>query len=193
MVVVEEQREVQLRNAAAEEKFWSDLRDMNQRMMSDHRRLIASAQQAIAKHQAAADDADARAKAASERKEKIERDESVDGGLGRPLGHDDWIKLLLDQGFTRHELRYLEAAGQLPEDEFLEMARNWLRDSDKRFERAIIKLVKLFNQRCNEADGRTLDKFCQGSPQGGCLPLCLPYVAWSIFSVQPSPCERPET
>jgi hypothetical protein len=72
------------------------------------------------------------------------------------LDRDDWIKLLLDQDFTKHDLRFLEAADQLPEDEFLEMARNWLRDSDKRLDRAIIKLVKLLNHRCSEADGEDL-------------------------------------
>ena len=30
----------------------------------------------------------------------------VDGGLGRPLDRDDWIKLLLDQGFTKYDLSF---------------------------------------------------------------------------------------
>ena len=146
MVVVDEQRDVQLRNACAEEKFWSGMRDMTQATIDGTKQLIATAEQAVAKHQVAVDAADARATVARERREKIERGESVDGGLGRPMDREDLVRVLLDCGYTRHDLRFMQAAAQLPLEELLEMSRAGLNEYDRRFKRAVIKLVKLLER-----------------------------------------------
>jgi hypothetical protein len=84
MVTTEEQRAVQLRNAEADERFWTSLRDMNRESVDGHKSHAALTERAIASWEAAAATAAENAAAARDRVARIRRGEDVPGGLGKP-------------------------------------------------------------------------------------------------------------
>jgi hypothetical protein len=117
MVTVDEQRELQVENAKADEQFWDGLHRMHAGTVNDHKGLAAHVAKAIA--EAEASKAEARAKAARERVERIHRGENVSGGLGEPRTREDFEAELLAAGFTKRDLRrmsMLTAVHDLGED-----------------------------------------------------------------------------
>jgi hypothetical protein len=150
MVVVDEQRAVQLRNAEADERFWSGMRDNNQATIDDHRRLIAAAERAIAVAEQARAAAAAEATAAKDRVDRIKRGEDVPGGLGKPLTYEDMNRMLLEQGFTTSDLRHMELLGTLSEAELKDELLPEILKAHKRAERA---LVRAFVRRRDRAPG----------------------------------------
>jgi hypothetical protein len=123
MVTLDEQRDLQLRNAEADERFWSSIRDMNKAAAADFKGLVATTQRAAASMESAAKDADAKIAAAKERKERIGRGESVEGGLGKPLDFAAAVRFLGDQGFTARDIRDMVDVANVPEDVFAEFIR----------------------------------------------------------------------
>jgi hypothetical protein len=113
MVIVDEQRDVQVRNAEADEQFWQRLHDMHAATVADHQQLIATAQRAIANAQAAADNAAANAADAKDRAERIKRGEDVPGGLGKPLAEEDYERILRDAGMNTSDIRHCRQLAEL--------------------------------------------------------------------------------
>jgi hypothetical protein len=113
MVTPDEQRELQLTNAEADERFWSSLSNMNAATAADHKALIATAERAVTQGEAAAADAAAKATAARERGERIRKGENVQGGFGKPMTGEDLETMLLANGFTKRDLRRMEMLGEL--------------------------------------------------------------------------------
>jgi hypothetical protein len=107
---VDEQRQLQKENAEADERFWSTLHNMNDSTAGGHKDVITTAQRAVANNEAAAADAAANVERVKERLAKIERDEDVTGGLGKPV---DYETALLNAGFTKRELRDMQHLAEL--------------------------------------------------------------------------------
>jgi hypothetical protein len=137
MVVVDEQQGIQLRNAEADERFWSTIRDVNQTYIDGFKRLIANAQSVIAKAEIAVADADASVEVARKRVERIKRGESVDGGLGEPL---DWEDLVRTTGMTEKEIRHCQDISRLNEEELKHVASEAVK-AGKRAERSIARAL----------------------------------------------------
>lgn len=113
MPIVDEQTDVRLRNAEAEERFWQGLHDMSTETVAGHRRLIATAERAIKDAQARADEAAEKAAAARDRAERIRRGEDVQGGFGKPLDGADLERSLREAGMSTSDIRYLRGLGEL--------------------------------------------------------------------------------
>ena len=115
MVMIDEQRAKQLENAESDERFWAGQRDMCQATADDHKGLATTVVQAIASNQNAAADAAAKATAARERTERIKKGEDVPGGLGKPLTHEDFVRIMREAGMTTSDLRHCERLAELHE------------------------------------------------------------------------------
>jgi hypothetical protein len=93
MVTVDDLRKVQLENAEADQRFWSqNARDMNQETLDGNKALAASVQATIKDTQAGLEMAGARATAAAERVDKIKKGGDVLGGLGKPLDLNQFLR-----------------------------------------------------------------------------------------------------
>jgi hypothetical protein len=79
MVTPDEQRDVQLANAEADERFWSNLQTVNEEQVDGHQGLIAKAESAVAKGKAGAANAASKATVAKERIERLKKGEDVQG------------------------------------------------------------------------------------------------------------------
>jgi len=106
MVTLDEQRALQLRNAEADERFWSSLHDMNEVKVEGHRQLVATAERTIVEGQAEMAKAAEVRNTAKARRECLERGENVSGGLGRPLTREDVERILREKGFTASDFRH---------------------------------------------------------------------------------------
>jgi hypothetical protein len=80
---------------------------MNASTAADYKDLIATAQNAVVKNEAAAKDAAAKADQARERLAKIERGEDVQGGFGRPMTYEQAERIMLDAGLTKGDIRHM--------------------------------------------------------------------------------------
>jgi hypothetical protein len=60
-------------------------------------------------------DAAAKATAARERTERIKKGEDVPGGLGKPLTHEDFVRIMREAGMTTSDLRHCERLAELHE------------------------------------------------------------------------------
>jgi hypothetical protein len=110
MVTLDEQRALQLRNAEADERFWSSLHDMHEEKVVGHKQLVATAERTIVEGQAEMAKAAAYRDAAKARRERLERGEDVQGGLGKPMTWDEMLKIL---GWTASDLRHASATARI--------------------------------------------------------------------------------
>jgi hypothetical protein len=101
---IDEQREVKLENAKADERFWSMLQDMNADQAQGAEQLSASAAAKAARNREAAAAAKSQTAEAAERVGRLMRGEDVPGGLGKPV---DFATLLREAGFTKDELHHI--------------------------------------------------------------------------------------
>jgi hypothetical protein len=83
MVTPDEQRTLQRENAEADNKFWSWLGDSFAEQAEGHKQLSATAVKTAADAEASA--AAEKAKTARERLERLDKGETVDGGLNPPV------------------------------------------------------------------------------------------------------------
>lgn len=115
MVVVDEQRDVQLRNAESDEQFWSGIRDMNLANVEEHKALAETVARSITTMQVAADEAAANAATAKERTERIRRGEDIEGGLGKPMTREDYERILRKAGLTDADIAHCKRLHELSE------------------------------------------------------------------------------
>jgi hypothetical protein len=106
MVAVDDIGAVQLSNTEADEHFWSRLRDMHQGTAEDHKQMLATVQRAIATAEAQAADCGAKAEAAKDRARRLRNGEAVPGGLRKPLGPEDFERILRDAGWTTQDIEH---------------------------------------------------------------------------------------
>ncbi len=102
MVTPDEQRALQLENAEKDARLLAGARDILD--IEGHRKMAAAVEKKIAKGVETAE----RAEAAAGRVAKIKRGEDVQGGLGKPMTHEDVVAALLELGLTRKDLRRAE-------------------------------------------------------------------------------------
>jgi hypothetical protein len=112
MVTIEEQRDVKLRNAEADEGFWGQLHEMQHELADGHQRLAADAERAAVKASAAAKKAAEQLAVAKDRIARLKSGEDVDGGL-RTLTWQDFQRILVEHGLTKGDLRHAEAFAAL--------------------------------------------------------------------------------
>ncbi len=89
MVTIGEQRSLQLRNAEADEHFWSRIHDMHAGTVEDHNGLATTVERKVVEGQAEMAKAAGHRDAAKARRERLQRGEDVAGGLGKPLTWED--------------------------------------------------------------------------------------------------------
>jgi hypothetical protein len=128
MVTVDEQREVKVENAEADERLWSALHEMHKEQSEGHKQIVVEAQGVIAKSQSAAAEAAAKAAEAKERAERLKRGEDAPGGLGKPL---DVEKTLREMGFKTADLNHGRTIGALREDAIPVLVREGLNASER--------------------------------------------------------------
>jgi hypothetical protein len=118
MVTPDEQRALQLENARTDAAIWSGLRDLDASGAADWERFVAKLGEQIASAKERAAKAEGEAKAAETRVAAIERGETIEGGLGKPL---DVVAFLKSNGWTEADLRHARLLASVPkkhEEEF---------------------------------------------------------------------------
>jgi hypothetical protein len=116
MPTPDEQRDVQLENAKADQRFWERLYDLHSDTIEGHKGVNAAAERAIANGEAGAANAATHARAAKERVERIERGETVEGGFGKPLTREEAEAIMMGAGMTRADVRRWVRIAELPKE-----------------------------------------------------------------------------
>jgi hypothetical protein len=123
-VTLDEQRALQLRNAEADERFWSSVHDLNEEKVEGHKQLVATAERTIVEGQAEMAKAAEVRDTAKARRECLERGENVSGGLGKPLTREDVDRIFRQAGRTASDMRFAadlhEAASGVDFDMFVD-------------------------------------------------------------------------
>ena len=142
MVTPDEQRAVQEENAKDDQRFWTGLRDMNTSLVEGYKGTIALAESKIADTAPEVEKAVANVKVANGRLEKIERGESIEGGLfQKPI---DGEAILREAGWTPRDFRRLRLQRSLSNAE-LEIALTNTHASDavdNAFEREARRIIR---------------------------------------------------
>ena len=129
MPTVDERRGLQLENAEADERFWSDLQGLNQDMVEGHKAVVVRAERAIADAQAGATQAEERAVAARDRTAQLKAGKDVVGVSTRPMTREDMIAAI---GWGPREVRRATRLAAIGDTGFGE----FLREVDVRHRRA---------------------------------------------------------
>ena len=104
MPTMDDHQAVQLEHARADARFWETFADMQAERIEGNKGLLATAQRAIAEGEPLAADAAAKAKAAKDRLERVEKGEAV-AGIPAPLTRADLLRL---SGMTEAQLHHCE-------------------------------------------------------------------------------------
>src|SRR5262249_6720421 len=118
----DEQRALQLENAKVDANFWVGIEGIERDKAEGHKGLAVKAEQVATARQARAAAAASKAAAAKERIERIEKGENVIGGLCKPLTREDFERILMEEGWTRRDIRRAETFAQMPRELFEEFA-----------------------------------------------------------------------
>jgi hypothetical protein len=141
---LDEQRELKLETAKADEQTWSSLRDVNAASGQDHERLSAKAKAAAERAKAAAAEAQALAAEAAERVQRLERGDDVPGGLGKPV---DVVNILREAGWTAHinDAKLLAEVGKVLGKDFVidAVVKYSVKASDRASRRIVRQMAKL--------------------------------------------------
>jgi hypothetical protein len=157
MVTADEQRSLQLENARHDADFYDGLADMHGDLATGQKEMAAIAERKAAEAEAARVKCAAQADEAKGRIAKIERGETVEGGLGRPWNYADSVRILKAAGWTQADIKHALLLGQLPEEilpslhqaswearvEVMDKAEKTARRHERQWVRAIITLAEL--------------------------------------------------
>jgi hypothetical protein len=105
MPTVDEMRALQIENAKADARLWSELQSRHDELVAGQIGLRDAAEKKITENRAASENAKRHAAIARERLEKLSRGEAVAGDLGRPVSLRDQLKAA---GFSEADLRAAE-------------------------------------------------------------------------------------
>ena len=135
---------VQEENFKDDERFWDTMRDLNAASVEEHKSLIASAEAKLKGHESAAADAGEKLETAKNRLQRLQRGESVSGGLGKKL---DIVAIMKAAGITPGDLRRMRLYGSLTKTEFeslLEPTRmkRRLEAADRVFDREARRIIR---------------------------------------------------
>jgi hypothetical protein len=145
MVTLDEQQALKLANAEADERFWTGLRAMHEEQVEGHKGLVAVAERTIARGQAGAAEAAAKAGEVKDRVERLKRGEDVPGGLGKPLTHEDLKRIFREAGWTNEDIRNAARWSEVCDALGFETAVNFIKAERDRAERPAVRaLHRLF-------------------------------------------------
>ncbi|HEY1865174.1 MAG TPA: hypothetical protein VGG77_16100 [Roseiarcus sp.] len=102
-------------SAKADQRFWEGLRRVHTDTIEGHKGVIAGAERAIANSEPRAANAAAQAKA-KERVRRIDRGETVKGGLGKSPTRKEAEAIMMQAGMTRADIRRSVRRAQLPKE-----------------------------------------------------------------------------
>jgi hypothetical protein len=160
MVTADEQRALQLENAKADSEFWLGSHDMHAGTAADHKALAVVTEQAIKAAEALAAEAKTHADAARDRVARIERGESVEGGLGKPKTREDREREMLEAGFTRAQIRFFKDVSKISEAGYFEWLHAEIMTSKERAERRtvrdMVRLIEGFDSLSQESQERVI-------------------------------------
>ena len=144
MVTAEEQRAVQEENLKDDERFWDTMRDLNAASAEEHKSLIATAEAKLKGHESAATDAGKRLETAKNRLQRLQRGESVAGGLAKKF---DVAAAMNAAGITPRLMKRARLLNSLTETGFeslLDPARMKRRidAEDKAFDRDVRRIIR---------------------------------------------------
>jgi hypothetical protein len=153
MPTVDEMRALQIENAKADARLWSELQSRHDELVAGQIGLRDAAEKKITENRAASENAKRHAAIARERLKKLSRGEAVAGDLGRPVSLRDQLKAA---GFSEADLRAAEEWHQVcnlicGDDEAAidEFIHAWVRDriaaherSDRAHQRKVLKRVR---------------------------------------------------
>jgi len=139
MVTMDEQHTLKLESAEAEERFWTSIYNMHAGTVEDCKGLATTVERAVAEGQAGIANATEKRNIAKARRERLERGEDVQGGLGKPVTREDLERELLKAGFTKRDLRRLDLIGAVKEfgPEAMEVFRRSLTSTSQLLEREV--------------------------------------------------------
>lgn len=112
MPTQDDQRTVQLENAKEDAQFWDALRDLQVSEIEDRKGAVSAMQRSIAEREPAAADAAAKANAAQERLQRVERGEAV-GGVSKPGSLKDLVAAIGWKPSDARHARRLAAIGEI--------------------------------------------------------------------------------
>lgn len=138
MVIPDEARALQLDNAKADAQLWGTMADLHADTASDHERLIAKAEATRANIAAEQARAAAQAARAKDRIASIERGEDVFGGLGKPVGYEQF---LLKAGFTKADLDSFRQVNEVSNAFGFDTMMKAIREATSRAERSTLRAL----------------------------------------------------
>ena len=145
MVTVEEQRALQLRNAEADERFWTSLHDLHAGTVEEHQGLAMTVEHRVAEGQAEMAKVAIHRDAAKERRERLQRGEDVPGGLGKPFTREDATRILREAGWSARDIQPCinlnTLAGRMDWEAIMQELNAVTRRAEKRAERAAVRAM----------------------------------------------------
>jgi hypothetical protein len=109
----DEQRALQLENAEADERLWSQFDAIFDETIAGEKVLAAKTEASIAADQTSAADIKTRLSTARDRIARLNNGEAVAGGLGKPVSYEDFLAILRDAGWTKRDFRHSRLMGTL--------------------------------------------------------------------------------
>jgi hypothetical protein len=139
LVTLDEQRALQLRNAEADEQFWTNIHDMHAGTVEGHKGLATTAERKVAEGEAEMAKAASHRDAAKERRERLQRGEDVPGGLGKPLTREDAERIMREAGMTTSDIQHCVQVHDVSEAIGFETLMKAIHDATHRAERNIVR------------------------------------------------------
>jgi hypothetical protein len=152
MVTADEQRDLQRANAEADAQFWDGIADVYADTVEDHEGLVAFAESKIANMEAQRADAAENAAKAKDRIARLERGETVEGGLGKPMTAEDAERICRAAGMTASDLRHAQVLAALPEAAIPLIVQAAVEGSDRAAKRTARKLLAYLLAKLDDDD-----------------------------------------
>jgi hypothetical protein len=130
---------LQLRNAEADEQFWTNIHDMHAGTVEDHKGLAATAERKVAEGEAEMAKAASHRDAAKDRRERLQRGEDVPGGLGKPLTREDAERFMREAGMTMSDIQHCGQVHDVSEAIGFETLMKAIHDATHRAERNVVR------------------------------------------------------
>jgi hypothetical protein len=141
MVTPVEQRDLQLRNAQADEQLWTTIGSMFEANVADLKEHADLTERKIVDAKPQITNADAKAATARDRVARLKKGETVSGGFGKPRTLEDMIAAL---GMSKRELRRCRAVAELcqSESDFKTMVNEITRAADRSYDAVIFRMLR---------------------------------------------------
>jgi hypothetical protein len=105
MPTLDERRVLQIQNADADVRFWSELQDMQQEQSVAKKELAETVTRQAVEHGKEADNAREKAEAARQRLARLKSGEDLAGGTGKQLSHKEMVAIIGGPAAARRALK----------------------------------------------------------------------------------------